>query len=132
MVRGTLFGGFPWNLIGYAFAQSTAISQLAALTGIHGLSLLAVALGALPVVWLEPERTRALAAARRGRPDPRRHLGRRRAAARGRRAPQPVDAVHLRLVQANIAQQDKWQPEGRARAFERHLGPVVPAASARR
>ena len=58
-----------------------AISQLAALTGIYGLSLLAVALGALPVVWLEPERTRALAAARRGRPDPRPDLGRRRGAA---------------------------------------------------
>ena len=55
VARGILFGGFPWNLIGYAFAQSTALSQLAALTGIHGLSLLAVALGALPVVWLEPE-----------------------------------------------------------------------------
>ncbi|HEX6113844.1 MAG TPA: hypothetical protein VFZ10_16185, partial [Geminicoccaceae bacterium] len=52
-VRGTLFGGFPWNLIGYAFAQSTAISQLAALTGVYGLSLLAVALGALPAVWLD-------------------------------------------------------------------------------
>ena len=52
-VRGTLFGGFPWNLIGYAFAQSTAISQLAALTGIYGLSLLAVALGALPAIWLD-------------------------------------------------------------------------------
>jgi apolipoprotein N-acyltransferase len=34
---------------------------------------------------------------------------------------EPVAAVHLRLVQANIAQEDKWQPEGRGRAFERHL-----------
>ena len=65
VVRGILFGGFPWNLIGYAFAQSTAISQLAALTGIHGLSLLAVALGALPVVWLEPGNARAGSRSRR-------------------------------------------------------------------
>jgi apolipoprotein N-acyltransferase len=120
VARGVLFGGFPWNLIGYAFAQSTAISQLAALTGIHGLSLLAVALGALPVVWLEPQeraRWQPLAAAgvilvviwAGG------------ALRLADAVAEPVAAVHLRLVQANIAQEDKWQPEGRARAFERHL-----------
>jgi apolipoprotein N-acyltransferase len=119
-VRGALFGGFPWNLIGYAFAQSTAISQAAALTGIYGLSLLAVALGALPVVWLdrgERARWQPLAAAaailaliwtggavRLADGDAR-----------------PADAVRLRLVQGNIPQAEKWQPEGRARAFERHL-----------
>jgi apolipoprotein N-acyltransferase len=119
-VRGALFGGFPWNLIGYAFAQSTAISQLAALTGIYGLSLLAVALGALPVVWLDRSkraRWQPLAAgvailALIG-------LGGAVRLADGG-AP-PVDAVHLRLVQGNIPQAEKWQPEGRARAFERHL-----------
>jgi apolipoprotein N-acyltransferase len=120
VVRGILFGGFPWNLIGYAFAQSTALSQLVALTGIHGLSLLAVALGALPVVWLDPrERARwqplatgavILAAIWAG--------GALRLADR---VAEPTDAVHLRLVQGNVAQQDKWRPEGRARAFERHL-----------
>ena len=120
MVRGVVYGGFPWNLIGYAFAQSTAISQLAALTGIHGLSLLAVALGALPAAWLDP-RGRArwqplaagaviLAAIWAG--------GALRLADG---VTEPTDGVHLRLVQGNIAQQDKWQPEGRARAFERHL-----------
>jgi apolipoprotein N-acyltransferase len=119
-VRGALFGGFPWNLIGYAFAQSTAISQLAALTGIYGLSLLAVALGALPGVWLE-----------RGARAPWQPLaagatilaaiwvgGAIRLADGG--AP-PADAVRLRLVQGNIPQAEKWQREGRAHAFERHL-----------
>jgi apolipoprotein N-acyltransferase len=120
VARGMLFGGFPWNLIGYAFAQSTAISQLAALIGIHGLSLLAVALGALPAAWLnrsEPARWPSLAAGAlillaiwAG--------GALRLAGA---VAEPVAAVHLRLVQGNIAQEDKWQPEGRARAFERHL-----------
>ena len=119
-VRGTLFGGFPWNLTGYAFAQSSAISQLAALTGIYGLSLLAVALGALPVVWLDRSaRARwqplaagatILAAIWVG--------GAIRLADAGA---QPAAAVHLRLVQGNIPQAEKWQREGRARAFERHL-----------
>jgi apolipoprotein N-acyltransferase len=120
VVRGILFGGFPWNLIGYAFAQSTAISQLAALTGIHGLSLLAVALGALPAAWLDPnERApwRPLAAGAvillaiwAG--------GALRLADA---AAEPAAGVHLRLVQGNIAQEEKWRSEGRARAFERHI-----------
>ena len=120
VVRGMLFWGFPWNLIGYAFAQSTAISQLAALTGVYGLSLLAVALGAVPAALLEPSsRARwqplaagaALLAAV--------WVGGALRLMDG--VAEPTDAVHLRLVQGNIAQQDKWQPEGRARAFERHL-----------
>jgi apolipoprotein N-acyltransferase len=120
IARGILFGGFPWNLIGYAFAQSTAISQLAALTGIHGLSLLAVALGALPVVWLEPgERARWQPLAAGGLILVAIWAG--GALRLADAVPAPIDGVRLRLVQANIAQQDKWLPEGRARAFERHL-----------
>jgi apolipoprotein N-acyltransferase len=119
-LRGLLFGGFPWNLIGYAFAGSGAISQLAALVGVQGLSLLAVTLGALPAAYLERGREsgwQPLAAALAlvivvwtG--------GALRLADAG---PQPDAGVHLRLVQANIEQQQKWQPEARARAFERHL-----------
>jgi apolipoprotein N-acyltransferase len=120
IVRGILFGGFPWNLIGYAFAQSTAISQLAALTGIHGLSLLAVMLGALPIAWLESgQRTAwrpiaagvALALV----------IWTGGALRLADAVAEPDAAVHLRLVQGNIAQQQKWEPEARARAFQRHL-----------
>jgi apolipoprotein N-acyltransferase len=119
-VRGTLFGGFPWNLIGYGFAQSTAISQLAALTGIYGLSLLAVALGALPVVWLErSERARWQPLAAGATILAVIWVGGAIRLADG--DAQPADAVHLRLVQGNIPQAEKWQREGRARAFERHL-----------
>jgi apolipoprotein N-acyltransferase len=119
-LRGLLFGGFPWNLIGYAFAASSAISQLAALAGVHGLSLLAVALGALPAAWVDrSERpgwqplaagVATLIAIWAG--------GALRLADA---VAEPSAAVHLRLVQANIAQPDKWQPEARAQAFERHL-----------
>jgi apolipoprotein N-acyltransferase len=130
MARGVLFGGFPWNLIGYAFAQSTAISQLAALTGIHGLSLLAVTLGAVPAAWLEGSggaRWQPLAAGAM-------ILlaiwaGGALRLADGIAA--PTAAVRLRLVQGNVAQQEKWRPEGRARVFQRHLalsaqgGPVT-------
>src|SRR5690606_14059025 len=119
-LRSIAFGGFPWNLIGYAFAQPIALSQLAALTGIWGLSLLAVALGALPVVVLERgERATwqplAVAAAILAAV----WLGGALRLPDG--AARPTDGVHLRLVQGNIAQQQKWQPEGRRLAFDRHL-----------
>jgi len=45
--RGHLFGGFPWNLHGYAFDAGTALSQSASFIGIYGLSLIVLVLGAL-------------------------------------------------------------------------------------
>ena len=128
-LRGLLFGGFPWNLIGYAFAGSGAISQLAALSGVHGLSLLAVTVGALPAAWLERGRRpgwQPLAAAAA-------ILIAVWAGGALRLADaiaQPDAGVRLRLVQANIDQHHKWQPEARARAFERHLSLSAQGADA--
>jgi apolipoprotein N-acyltransferase len=120
-LRGHLpLGGFPWNLIGYAFAGSAGLSQLAAVTGIWGLSLLAVTIGALPVVLLEPgSRTRWRPPAAAGVILALVWLGGslRLTDAAG----EPATGVHLRLVQANIAQNVKWQPELRARWFQRYL-----------
>ena len=39
-IRGHIFGGFPWNLPGMAWAPGGAISQSASLFGIYGLSIL--------------------------------------------------------------------------------------------
>jgi apolipoprotein N-acyltransferase len=115
-----LFGGFPWNLIGYAFADWAGPSQLAAITGVWGLSLLAVLVGALPAALLEPR------APVRWQPAAAAGLilaliwlgGALRLADAGT---PPVTDVRLRLVQANIPQSDKWQPELRARWFQRYL-----------
>lgn len=43
-VRGHLFTGFPWNLLGYGWAFSPEMLQLASLFGVYGLSLLVVLL----------------------------------------------------------------------------------------
>jgi apolipoprotein N-acyltransferase len=120
LLRGVLFGGFPWNLIGYAFAGSDGISQLAAVTGIWGLSFFAVLVGALPAALLEPG-ARVL-----WRPAATAALilallwlgGALRLTAA--QAP-PTTGATLRLVQGNVAQHHKWQPELRARWFQRHL-----------
>lgn len=49
-LRGWVLSGFPWNLIGYAWAFSDPMNQLAALTGSWGLSLLTVLAAAMPAV----------------------------------------------------------------------------------
>lgn len=41
-LRGWLFTGFPWNQLGYAFAEAPTMRQLAAVTGVYGLSFIAV------------------------------------------------------------------------------------------
>jgi len=119
-LRGHLFGGFPWNLIGYAFAGSAGLSQLAAVTGIWGLSLFAVVVGALPAAMLEPgARARWQPAAAAGLALALVWLG---GTLRLPDTPtEPVAGVRLRLVQGDIEQTLKWQPELRARWFQRYL-----------
>ncbi len=52
ILRSTLFTGFPWNLAGYAWMFSVYTSQLAGVFGIYGLSLLAVLISLLPVLLI--------------------------------------------------------------------------------
>ena len=132
-LRGHILTGFPWNLLGYAWAMpaggADAMLQLAALTGIYGLSLVTVLAACLPAV----RSRRAMAAAvallvlvwgggavrLAGAPavdDP---------ALR-------VEGVLLRLVQANIPQREKWaglNPRGHLiRHLELSARPVPGAA----
>ena len=44
--RGHIFGGFPWNLMGYVFEAGGAISQFAAIGGVYGLTLIIFILSA--------------------------------------------------------------------------------------
>jgi len=44
-LRGYLFTGFPWNLLGYVWAFSPEMTQLASLLGVYGLSLFILLLG---------------------------------------------------------------------------------------
>lgn len=44
-LRGHLFTGFPWNLVGYVWAFSPEMMQIASLLGVYGLSLFAVLIG---------------------------------------------------------------------------------------
>ena len=47
--------GFPWNLAGYSLVQASGLVQLAAVTGIFGLSFLVTSCGAL-IAWAFPRK----------------------------------------------------------------------------
>jgi apolipoprotein N-acyltransferase len=121
-LRGHVLTGFPWNVVGYAWADLAAPRQAAALVGIWGLSLGTVALSALPATLADPERH-----------------GWRRAAplalglaalgavslfgwARLDRVPPPDGTgPQLRIVQGNVAQAMKWSEAERQNILLKYL-----------
>jgi apolipoprotein N-acyltransferase len=128
-LRGfAVLGGFPWNLVGYAWMASEATIQFAALFGVFGLSWVTVLAAAAPVELLRPRPNwRPLALSWTA-------LAVISAAGALRLAgaePATVPEVRLRLVQANIAQYHKWQESLRAAHLRKHLELTTrPAAAA--
>ena len=119
-LRSAVLTGFPWNLIGTVWSFSTAMVQLAALTGVWGLSLVTVIAAAAPAVLSESAGAPPL---RRWSPIWAMLLALAMIWAGGAlrlmAAPAPgsdrVEGVVLRLVQPSIDQSLKWKPELRAR-----------------
>nr|WP_207191669.1 apolipoprotein N-acyltransferase [Paracraurococcus ruber] len=117
MLRGVVLTGFPWNLIGTAWAFAALPVQGAALVGVHGLSLLTMLLAGLPL--LPAGRDRMVGAA----------LGAATLAAlagfgawRLAQPGPPDQPVRLVLVQGNVAQEVKWRQDQRLPIFQRYLG----------
>jgi apolipoprotein N-acyltransferase len=111
MLRGVLFTGFPWNLLGTVWAFAALPIQAAAWIGVHGLSLATALLVLLPMLgrrgWLAAAGMLAAFGAvgllRLWPEEP---------------APHPVALV---LVQGNVAQEVKWQAETRWPIFRRYI-----------
>ncbi|HEV7264083.1 MAG TPA: apolipoprotein N-acyltransferase [Falsiroseomonas sp.] len=111
MLRGVLFTGFPWNLLGTVWAFSALPVQAAAWIGVHGLSLATVLLALAPLAgrrgWLAAGGALALFAGfgllRLWPAEP---------------EPHPVALV---LVQGNVAQETKWREETRWPIFRRYI-----------
>ena len=114
-LRGHLFTGFPWLLIGYGWVPWTPMLQAAAFIGIYGLSLLTLVVAGLPTL---PRRVgMALGAGLAV-------FGVIAASGAVRLANSDtgtVEGVRLRLVQANVGQSMKWDPREREGNFQRHL-----------
>ena len=119
--RMWLFGGFPWELLGYSQTSVLPVSQLASLFGVHGVTLLVVFINS------------ALALALVG---PRAHRVRVLAVATGvlgvvvlfgvwrltdNRLVRDGTPLRVGLVQGNILQADKWDPAMRSTILRRYL-----------
>jgi apolipoprotein N-acyltransferase len=111
MARGVLFTGFPWNLIGTAWAFDALPLQAAAFVGVHGLGLATLLAAASPLLgW------RGVAAATAGLA----LVGLLSAARLWPEEPDP-QPVALVLVQGNIAQEVKWREDMRLPIFLRYV-----------
>lgn len=121
-LRGTILTGFPWNSFGYALTSVPQLAQSASLVGLWGLTLLALAIFASPATiadardrtqhpWL-PVIVSALALFLMGA------YGWHRLA---NSEIANVEGVRLRLMQPNISQNLKWQPEQRPAVMRRYL-----------
>jgi apolipoprotein N-acyltransferase len=120
-LRGHVLTGFPWNLIGSVWAGGPTMMQPAALVGLYGLSTLTVLAAALPATvaasrtglgrWAGPVAAAALVVA-----------GWAYGAARlAGAASAMVPGVQLRLVQPNVPQSLKWDPNARLANFRKSL-----------
>ena len=121
-LRGHLFSGFPWNVIGYALTGPLVLAQTAALVGIWGLTFIAVAVFASPAVFTDdPADTRRpwlplalgviLLGALAGY-----------GAMRLSRTPTAfVDNVRLRIMQPNLQQDEKFNYSAKQRVMSHYL-----------
>lgn len=121
-LRGHVLTGFPWNLVGYAWTISDAPIQFTALVGIYGLSFSTVVISSLPALAVlgRPSGLRrwsplVLAAGLTGA------LWAAGAIRLATADSGNVPDLRLRLVQANVPQSMKWNPDERERIVSRHL-----------
>ncbi len=111
MLRGVLFTGFPWNLLGTVWAFASLPVQAAALIGVHGLSLATVLLALSPTLGRRGWAGFAAGLAALGL------VGLLRL---WPEEPEP-EPVALVLVQGNVAQEAKWREDTRMPIFRRYI-----------
>jgi apolipoprotein N-acyltransferase len=126
IARAYLFTGFPWNLIGYAWSDAIPVMQTSAFVGVFGLGALTIVAAAMPALLVAPD----MSAGRRWATAALATIvlpallwagGAARMGGGGQADGDFVADVRLRIVQANIAQRDKWNPDLRAGHLDRHL-----------
>lgn len=105
-LRGHILTGFPWNLPGYGWGDSLAVLQSVSLLGVYGLSLLTILFGASLALLADRRSTRIVPIALAfvflaiwigG------------AIRLGSTPVRYVTGVHLRIVQPDVAQADKYK-----------------------
>lgn len=119
-IRGWIFTGFPWNLIGTIWGFSDTLMQPAAYLGAYGLSLVSVfSLVVLAGAFYGEKRQRMIAVGL-GIIIPVLLFG-----SGYQRLSLATEETHagvlLRLVQPNIAQKDKWNRDLKVKNFQDHV-----------
>ena len=118
-LRAHLFTGFPWNLIGYAFNVSDATLQAGSFLGIYGLSFIVVLGASMPaLLFFRPQPAiPAVLTFTLLVPLLLYAYGAHRLAG----AQVEHTDINLHIVQADITQQHKWDPEKRLMNVRAHL-----------
>ncbi len=129
-LRGHVLSGFPMNLIGTSWTLSEGMIQMAAVTGVYGLSFVTILAAAAPALLSESR------AATEGAEAPEVATNWRASAVMIlvlsaiwiggtiRLAVQPptaLEGVKLLIIQANIPQRLKWRGDARQESMEKHL-----------
>jgi len=122
-LRGHLFTGLPWNLLGYALTFPLPLMQAVSLVGVYGLTAIAALIFTAPLVVLadarDTERRATLIA-----------LGvavvplvllYAWGAYRLTTPTSDVAGINLRIVQPSVPQREKWMAEHQRRIFADHL-----------
>ena len=150
-LRGHIFTGFPWNVLGYALTMPLELMQLAAVFGIYALTAITVVIFAAPMVAIadamsgdNENQTSATREASAANMQSVRELFRVAIAIAGltliplisafsygtyvllTNQTGPVDQVRLRLVQPSISQRDKFQASKHAEIFNAHVSLTTP------
>lgn len=125
-LRSVLFSGFPWNLLGYAWLFNENFAQTASVFGIYGMSLFAVLVGLLPIIFcqkkigfLDKLYTAVIVVL----------LGanlvfgiiHQKNDLPNEAANEEIIATKFLLVQANITQEAKWREEDRYQNLLKHI-----------
>ncbi|HEY6146117.1 MAG TPA: apolipoprotein N-acyltransferase [Thermoanaerobaculia bacterium] len=124
--RSVVYGGFPWNLTGWALARRPVWTQTASVWGVYGLGFAAACVAAL--LAAAALRRRLFFAAAAGLLV---LLAGGFGVARLARAPDPAatgESLRVALVQPNLSEEDRKTPAGAAAGYEMLVGLGLEAA----
>jgi len=121
-LRGQVLTGFPWNAFGYALSKPLALAQTASLIGLWGMTFLSVAIFASPAVlidgssrgrkpWIAPAIAVVTLLA----------MGIFGAVRLGLHPTTMVAGVKLRIMQPNLAQDERFNYSAKAEVMQKYL-----------